>query len=151
MELILNRKAIKKAYTIGQLYVGNRYLCDILEPPCLHMKLATVKDPLKLTPDRAHQLKPFAIPEGRYPVVINYSKKFNQWLPQLIGVPLFQGIRIHAGNYPFETKGCLLPGENKRKGMVLNSRIWLRNIKELIVKAKEQGEAVYITVRSSER
>ena len=159
MELTLKRISKQKAYTIGKLYIqeaspmgegleGATYLCDILEPPCVGMKSRTVKDPLTLSPAKAQQLKPFAIPEGRYPVVITYSKKFNQWLPLLIGVPLFSGIRIHAGNYPFETQGCLLPGENKKKGMVLNSGIWLRRIVALITEGKKDGAPVFITITS---
>ena len=32
-------------------------------------------------------------------------------------------------------------------GMVLNSNLWLRRLKQKIVEAKERGEPVWITVR----
>lgn len=88
-----------------------------------------------------------AIPEGRYAVVISYSPKFKQWLPILLGVPKFKGIRIHAGNTAKDTEGCILVGENLKPGMVLNSRFCLNRLKELIVEAKARGEPVWITVR----
>ena len=87
-----------------------------------------------------------AIPEGRYPVVITWSPRLKQWLPLLLGVPMFSGIRIHAGNTAKDTAGCILVGQNLKRGMVLNSRIWLKRLKDKIVEAKARGEGVWITV-----
>lgn len=92
-----------------------------------------------------------AIPEGRYAVVISYSPKFRQWLPILHGGPEFnrkwQGIRIHAGNTAKDTEGCILVGKNREVGKVLDSRKWLYDLKQRIVEAKAQGEAVWITIK----
>ena len=91
-----------------------------------------------------------AIPEGRYAVVISYSPKFKQWLPLLLGGPEFNkkwsGIRIHAGNSVKDTEGCILIGENREVGKVLNSRKWLYELKHRIVEAKDRGEAVWLTI-----
>jgi|GEM_PF-177519 len=87
-----------------------------------------------------------AIPEGRYAVVITWSPRLKQWLPLLLGVPMFSGIRIHAGNTAKDTAGCILVGQNLKRGMVLNSRIWLKRLKDKIVEAKARGEGVWITV-----
>ena len=162
MELILTRIAKKKDYTIGKLSVISDplpaspngrssetqpkvspwgdlegvFLCDTLEPTWR---------------DYAHGGRKIkgrsAIPEGRYAVVISYSPKFKQWLPILLGVPNFSGIRIHAGNTAKDTEGCILVGENREVGKVLDSRKWLKGIKHKIVAAKERGEAVWITIR----
>ncbi len=148
MELVLKRIAKKKEYTIGKLYAREKvldeystgemltYLCDTLEPKWR---------------DYAHGANKVkgksAIPEGRYPVVITKSKKFGMWLPLLLGVPRFEGIRIHAGNTVADTEGCILVGENLKKGMVLNSNKCLKRVKEKIVEAKETGEGVWIEVR----
>ena len=148
MELILTRIAKRKTYTIGRLAIrkevndeylagtADEYFCDTLEPTWR---------------DYAHGGRKIkgrsAIPEGRYAVVISYSPKFKQWLPILLGVPKFEGIRIHAGNCSEDTEGCILVGKNREVGKVLDSRIWLHRLKQKIVEAKARGEAVWITVR----
>ena len=148
MELILTRIAKRKTYTIGRLAIRktiddeyssgieDEYFCDTLEPTWR---------------DYAHGGRKIkgrsAIPEGRYAVVISWSPKFEAWLPILLGVPNFEGIRIHAGNTAADTAGCILVGKNKLVGQVVDSRIWLHRLKQKIVEAKDRGEAVWITIR----
>lgn len=169
MELILKRIAKRSGYTIGRIYIRTEstekaentedtssvasvpsensvYLCDTLEPPVLEMKTTVGMEAVMRSPEKARALKPFAIPEGRYAVVITYSPKMKQWLPLLLGVPMFSGIRIHAGNTAKDTAGCILVGENLKKGMVLNSRLWVKRVKEKIVEAKNRGEGVWLRV-----
>ena len=152
MELILERIAKRKTYTIGRLYIRrqildeylsgteDQYFCDTLEP--------TWRD----YANGAYKVKGrSAIPEGRYAVVISYSPKFGAWLPILLGGPEFnrkwQGIRIHAGNTSEDTEGCILVGKNREVGKVLDSRIWVHRLKQKIVEAKDKGEAVWITIK----
>ena len=152
MELILERIAKRKTYTIGRLYIRrqvmdeylpgteDQYFCDTLEP--------TWRD----YAHGAYKVKGrSAIPEGRYAVVISWSPKFKAWLPILLGGPEFnkqwQGIRIHAGNTAKDTQGCILVGRNQRVGEVLESRKWLYELKQKIVDAKARNEAVWITIK----
>ena len=152
MELILKRIAKRKTYTIGRLYIReqvmdeylpgteDKYFCDTLEPTWRDYEHGAYK-----VKGRS------AIPEGRYAVVISYSPKFKQWLPILLGGPEFnkqwQGIRIHAGNTAKDTEGCILVGQNREVGKVLDSRKWLYELKQKIVEAKDRGESVWITVK----
>ena len=174
MELILERIAKRKDYTIGRLKIlappsspegdttdpahetimapsGAEWGADTLEPPVLAMKTTVSQEAVLRSPEKARSLKPFAIPEGRYAVVITYSQKFGEWLPLLLGGPdfnrLFQGIRIHAGNTVKDTQGCILVGDNLKPGCVFNSRIWLHRLKQKIVEAKDRGEPVWLTIR----
>ena len=166
MELILRRIAKKKGYTIGRLYIKREetkdkpitpcseapipppsegqgealgeatlYLCDTLEPQWRDYKNGARKI-----------MGRSAIPEGRYAVVITYSPKMEQWLPLLLNVPKFSGIRIHAGNTAEDTEGCILVGKNWEVGKVLDSRIWVHRLKKKIVEAKDRGEGVWIRV-----
>lgn len=66
--------------------------------------------------------------------------------PLLLHVPMFEGIRIHAGNTAEDTAGCILVGENLKPGMVLNSNAWVHRLKQKIVAAKERGEGVWISI-----
>ena len=163
MELILTRIAKRKTYTIGKLYIVEKvddeylagsqetYFCDTLEPTALELKTTVSKEAVLRSPAKVKSLKPFAIPEGRYAVVVTWSPKFKMWLPLLLGGPdfnrLFKGIRIHMGNTAADTAGCILVGRNQMVGKVLESRKGLDEIKQKIVEAKGRGEAVWLTIR----
>ncbi len=115
---------------------GPLYLCDTLEPQWRDYK------------NGAYKVKGrSAIPEGRYLVLITWSPKFKQWLPLLWNVPKFSGIRIHAGNTPQDTEGCILVGKNQQIGRLVDSRIWVQRLKRGISDAHQRGEKVYLTVK----
>lgn len=114
MKLVLERTIPSSSSSpcLGKLYVDGVHFCETLEPPFFE------------TP-----VKPRAIPEGEYPVVLLYSHKFDALLPLLLDVPGFAGIRIHAGNTVDDTSGCILVGSLCDRGeYLLDSRATLRDL-----------------------
>ena len=84
-----------------------------------------------------------AIPEGTYRVVLTMSNRFKRLLPLLIDVPDFEGVRLHSGNSEDDSSGCILPGENKVVGKVLNSRYYEKLI---VQKIKKAGGEILLTI-----
>ena len=129
------------------------YFCDTLEPTWRNLKGVDLQPEEvnvrlgRVSGKKAQKMKgTTAIPEGTYPLLVTKSPRFKEWLPYLQGVPDFEGIRIHAGNYPDDTQGCILVGENKLQGAVFNSRIWLHRLMNAITAAREREESIWITV-----
>ena len=131
--LTLTRIAKQADYTIGRLEDENGVkICDTLEPKYRDYKGGELKVPRKS-----------AVPEGTYPVVVTKSWKFGKYLPLLVGVPGFEGIRIHSGNTVNDTEGCILVGQNLIKGKVLLSRLTLEKLMRLI----ENEKRIFLTIK----
>ena len=123
IKLLVKREFFAETYTIGKLYVDGVYFCDTLENP---VRPEGIKIPNET-----------AIPYGTYEVIVNFSPKFKRILPRLLNVPMFDGILIHRGNSVKDTSGCILVGENKVKGMVLNSTPYEEKLVELLKNKKD--------------
>ena len=129
------RHARRADYTIGRLEDENGIkICDTLEPTWRDYKGGELKIPKKS-----------AIPECTYRVVVTKSQRFQKYLPLLVGVPGFEGVRIHAGNTSRDTEGCILVGQNLQVGKVLWSRITLEKLMKLIENEKE----IYLTIKNT--
>lgn len=63
-----------------------------------------------------------AIPAGTYEIRDTYSPRFGRMMLEVVGVPGFQGIRIHSGNTADDTEGCLIPGLKQTPTGVAYSR-----------------------------
>lgn len=145
MNLELKRIFKGKDYTIGRLFIDGEYFCDTLEDPV--RQLDSIKDKI---------YSKTAIPTGKYKVSMSivspkYSiRKSYNWcggrLPRLLDVPFFEGILIHSGNTPDHTAGCILVGENKIKGQVINSMNTLKNLWVKLNVADEVGEEIWIDI-----
>ena len=88
-----------------------------------------------------------AIPAGTYEVIVNVSVKFKRTLPLLLNVPHFTGIRIHRGNTDKDTSGCILVGENKQPGRVINSTGYELRLTELIERVMSAGDRIMIEIK----
>lgn len=149
MELRLKRIACRADYTIGRLYVDGERFCDTLEDRDrgLHQNLPVCIN------QRLKQKGVTAIPKGRYRITLDvqsprFSKKAaygfcKGYLPRLINVPCYEGVLIHIGNTSKDTDGCILVGENKEVGKVLNSTATFKRLYDVL--KKEKG-FIYITI-----
>lgn len=118
IRIIVKRIAKKDTYTIGKMYINGEYFCDTLED-----KDRGLSDNQSLAYITLKKIwGETAIPIGTYKVILNYSNKFKKIMPLLLGVKGYEGIRIHNGQNESHTQGCILVGENKIKGQLINSR-----------------------------
>jgi hypothetical protein len=86
-----------------------------------------------------------AIPAGRYEVIINFSQRFGRPLPLLLNVPDFEGVRIHPGNTPANTEGCILVGETKSENFIGQSRVAFDQLFEKL-KAASATEKIFVEI-----
>ena len=142
MELKLIRKYRCSNYCIDKLYINNEYFSDALEDPDRGLT-----DSMSLEEIQKIKIKGnTCIPYGTYNVTITYSPRFKRNLPLINNVKGFEGIRVHNGNTPQHTKGCVLLGFNKIKGQVVDSKVTVNKFIDIVQKALNKGEKVTITI-----
>jgi hypothetical protein len=142
MEIRVKRIARKDGYTIGRMSLNNEYFCDTLEDTDRGLK-----DTMQVNEILAKKVKgQTAIPTGKYDVILTFSPKFKRVLPLLLNVPGYQYIRVHHGNLPSSTDGCLLVGENKVKGQIINSRATLEKLMSVLLECEKKKEKVTILI-----
>ena len=61
-------------------------------------------------------------------------------------MPSFDGVLIHRGNTPEDTSGCILVGENKVKGKVINSTPYELELVKRCKAALAKGEEIKIEI-----
>lgn len=141
MKLTLRRLALRPDYTIGRLYINGAYICDTLEDPVRDLNRNG-----RFDNGERKVAGETAIPYGIYGVVVNMSPKFKRLLPRLVVVPHFEGILIHRGNTAKDSAGCILPGENREVGKVVNSTYWEKEITERLLAAQNRKEKITIEI-----
>lgn len=152
MKLLLKRIAKKDNYTIGNLYIDNVFFCNTLEDK--DRGLHETQSLLEIQSKKVYGQT--AIPYGTYKIDMNtVSPKFKDrsWakfcggkLPRLIDVKGYEGVLIHVGNKAEDTLGCILVGENKIKGQVINSTAIFQELYSVMLKAKLLGEELSLTI-----
>lgn len=156
MEIVLDRKYKKDAYTIGTITIDGEYICNSLEDKDYGFTKATPVSKIKET--KAAHPKAVAIPAGIYEVSVQYYRGFattHPWynttscrgrIPCLVDVPGYSGILIHCGSNAGHTSGCILVGYNTIRGGLTNSKKAFVNICDRIMAAAKKGEKVYINI-----
>ena len=134
MELTLLREPTCEGFTRGQLFIDGVPECYTIEDQVRDVKI----------PGET------AIPAGRYRVVLTHSPRFKKVLPELLKVPGYTGIRIHAGNDASHTEGCILVGQRQGKAAVFESKQAMLELMAALDSAVEGGEQIYITIKNAE-
>lgn len=146
LNLTLHRAYRGAKYTVGKLYINGKYFCDTMEDVDRgldqNMSLSTIQN-LKIYQETA-------IPTGQYKIDMNivspkysnfskypWAKPYGGKIPRLLNVKGFQGVLIHPGNTKEDTAGCILVGENKAVGKVLNSQATFKKLMEILLKDKD--------------
>lgn len=141
MELLLKRRFLGETYTIGSLFVNGKYFCDTLEDKTRDLNKNGVFDG-----NEKKVMHQTSIPYGVYQVVVKLSQRFKRNLPRLLNVPEFDGILIHRGNTDADTSGCIIVGENKVKGKVINSTGYEVKLTEMLTAAQNRKEQITIKI-----
>lgn len=153
MEIKIDRRYKKDAYTIGNLYIDGVWFCNTLEDRDRGLTQT-------MSVETIRQIKVYgetAIPAGRYivrmdivsPKYSNYSwyrQNFGGRMPRLENVKGFEGILIHPGNTSLDSYGCILVGFNKQKGKVLESRDTFSKLWKKMEAARKRKETIYLTI-----
>lgn len=136
MQLKLNRIFKTNTFTIGELYINEKYVTDTLED--------------RVRPEGEKVYGKTAIPEGTYEVKLTHSPRFKKILPEILNVPNFSGIRIHTGNSSKDTEGCILVGtwDGEKEDRVSDSKIAFNKLMSLLEEATNNKEKITITVKS---
>lgn len=77
------------------------------------------------------------IPAGEYPIILSFSPHFKMVTPELVGVPGRSDIRIHPGNYPKDSLGCILVGDTRQPNFVGLSKAAFASLMTLLKTATD--------------
>ena len=126
-EVILIRDYTDLEQTLGRLYVRDSQGCIIFQCECLERSYKDNKRNVS------------SIPEGTYPLMLEYSNRFRKDLWEIFNVQGRSECKIHSANYWYQLNGCLALG-SKRKDIngdgfadVTNSRRTVAKFHEAMI------------------
>lgn len=138
MRITVPRDKFNPKQTLGNLYIDGKFECYTLEDAMREVAGQPVTS-WKIPRETA-------IPRGEYPVYITWSNRFQKMLPELWGVPGFDGVRLHAGNTEANTEGCILLGDIRFATYIGASRIAVARVQAKIQAALDRKERVNIVI-----
>lgn len=106
--IVLHRFKSNSVCTRGEIILGSS-------------KFQTLEPSKPIIPYGAYLLRPTYSPSfsSKYP----YNSLLDKKVPEVLGVTGHSGVRIHVGNYPSDTKGCILIGKSGSDSTLLNSSV----------------------------
>lgn len=161
MKLKLRRIFKGDKYTIGKLYRQDPangqwvWVADTIEDKDRGLDQSMTEANIAAIKVK-HQT---AIPTGKYEIDMTtvsgtFSKKqlYKEFcggkVPRLKYVKGFSGILIHSGTDQDSSSGCIIVGENKIKGKVINSWATFKRVYAILKRAHNNGEKITLEVTS---
>jgi len=142
MELYLKRDTFTETSTTGKLLIDGQFECFILED-----KDRGLTDSMPLAEILAKKVYgKTAIPYGRYEIDWTMSNRFKVFMPILLNVKGYSGIRIHKGNSEIDSLGCLLCGRKRANNVITESTAATNLLYTKIQTSKSRGEKIFITI-----
>jgi hypothetical protein len=105
MKLLLQRVTETPLSTQGHIAINGVHECFTLERP---------------SPQYSADFH--CIPAGTYKIELYASPHFGRLMPLLVDVPGHSNIEIHWGNFPSDSRGCILVGVEKAADMLYHTR-----------------------------
>lgn len=133
MKIEVIRTYFNQNYTKGIMLVDNKFFGYTLEPQRIGSSEISYLNRCMDT--------------GKYVAEYEYSAKFKQHLIELKNVPNHIEIKIHAGNFRRDTRGCILVGKRSEVGRVLDSKIAVDMINTMAKNAKNNNVKIEVEVR----
>lgn len=149
VNLLLQRRANGLTAALGSIWIDGVPFCDSLED--------LVREVPGIPVERWKIAGATAIPAGKYEVRLTVSDRAMRgllWtprpdfeLPELLEVPGFAGVRLHAGNTAVNVEGCIAVGSWSPSGEALvDSRKALTDLIDRLAAAERAGQDVWIKV-----
>lgn len=151
MKILVKRTYNCSTYCIGHLYIEGKYFCDTIED--VDRGLTSDMTLAEISKRKKYGIT--AIPTGTYKVDMNtvsplyakknrnYSRPYGHKMPRVLNVKGYNGILIHPGTTANDTLGCLIVGENKVKGKVINSQATWKKLMDILLKDKDNISITY--------
>lgn len=132
MKVEIHRHWFTRNSTSGVVKVDGVYSCFSLED--------------EARPDGVKIPGHTCIQPGEYLCVIDDSKRFGRPMPHLLGVTMFEGIRIHPGNNEANTEGCILVGYSRKPDIVEDSRKAFDDLFSKMQAAVDRKEQIWVII-----
>lgn len=126
MKVLVIRHLHGNLSTQGAMYVDGKFFAYTLEDK-------VQKDGVKIYGETA-------ISAGIYRVKSSYSARFKRYLPEILEVPKFSGIRIHGGNNAKDTLGCILIGKKRFEGGICECKDVVNQLSNKLASVQQKGE-----------